>query len=206
MPSESSPFVALKETERRTRRRLIVDAAERVFARKPFERVSMREIAVEAGISVSSIYRYFPDQQSLFAEAFTLGTREIIERADRRIGAGRIAGLRDFARLYVDFLIENDRYFRMMTHFMLDGRIAGPPLEKLNRAARSVLDQFDRVMARRGGQDDDRRLTAHAFFAALNGVLISFRQYPGRTPEDVRAHMEKLADLLANRFEDRAGG
>ncbi len=201
MPREASPFAALKEQERQNRQQIIVDAAERVYAKKPFEQVSMREIALEAGISVSSIYRYFPDQQSLFAEAFTLGTREIIDRVERQIAAGRIAGLRDFARLYVDFLLENDHYFRMMTHFMLSGQLSGPPLEKLNQAARAILDQFDRIFARIGG--GDTRLSSHAFFAALNGILISFRQYPGRSPDDVRRHMDALADLLSARFEQR---
>lgn len=205
MPDGPSTFTALRKEERRARRRLIVDAAERVYGKKPFEQVSMREIATEAGISVSSIYRYFPDQQSLFAEAFTLGTREIIARAGRLIAEGRIAGLGDFARLYVAFLLENEHYFRMMTHFMLDGQLSGRPLEKLNQAARSVLDQFDRVLPR-SGANGGPRLVAHAFFAALNGILISFRKYPGRSPEDVRRHMEALADLLADRFEGNGNG
>ncbi|MDD2604068.1 MAG: TetR/AcrR family transcriptional regulator [Desulfobacterales bacterium] len=202
MSTEPSPFALLKEQERQTRQRLIVEAAERVFAQKPFEQVSMREIASEAGISPSSIYRYFPDQQSLFAEAFAIGTQEIISRVDARIAGGQIGSLRDLARLYVDFLLENDHYFRMMTHFMLDGRLEGQPLERLNQAARAILELFERLLS---GTGADAHLSAHAFFAALNGILISFRQYPGRSPEAVRRHMQTLADLLARRFEESTG-
>jgi AcrR family transcriptional regulator len=204
MSTEPSAFALLKEQERQARQRLIVEAAERVFAQKPFEQVSMREIAGEAGISPSSIYRYFPDQQSLFAEAFAIGTQEIISRVDARIAAGQITSLRDLARLYVDFLLENDHYFRMMTHFMLDGRLEGQPLERLNQAARAILEMFARILAA-SGNPADSRLSSHAFFAALNGILISFRQYPGRSPEAVRRHMQTLADLLARRFETPAG-
>ncbi|MBI9077457.1 MAG: TetR/AcrR family transcriptional regulator [Desulfatibacillum sp.] len=200
MPKQRTTFATLKEDERKARQRVIVDAAERVFGKKPFEQVSMREVAREAGIAVSSIYRYFPDQQSLFVEAFVLGTREIINRVDQRIAAGRISNLSDFVLIYIDFLIEHDHHFRMMTHFMLDGQLSGPLLEKLNEAARSILEQFDKIIAG-DSKPEQTRLHSHALFAALNGILISFRNYPGRKPEEVRRHMEKLAGLAAHMCE-----
>jgi AcrR family transcriptional regulator len=201
MPQQHQTFADLKTQERKTRQRIIIEAAERVYGKMPFEEVNMRAIAKEAAISVSSIYRYFPDQQSLFVEAFILGTREIIARVEDHIARGEISGLKDFARMYMDFLLEHDHYFRMMTHFMLNGRLAGRPLEKLNQAARAILDQFDRVFAQ-NGIDGSTRLYSHAFFAALNGILISFGKYPGRDPADVRRHMRKLADIVADMLEN----
>ena len=200
MPKKHATFASLKEEERKARQRVIVDAAERVFGKKPFEQVSMREIAQEAGIAASSIYRYFPDQQSLFVEAFVQGTKEIINRVDQRIASGKISSLSDFVLIYIDFLIEHDHHFRMMTHFMLGGQLSGPLLEKLNTAARSILEQFDRIIAG-DAKPEQTRLHSHALFAALNGILISFRNYPGRDPEDVRRHMEKLAKLAASMCE-----
>ncbi|MCB2184961.1 MAG: TetR/AcrR family transcriptional regulator [Deltaproteobacteria bacterium] len=200
MAKPQKTFASLKEDERKARQGVIVDAAERVFGRKPFEEVSMRDIAQEAGISVSSIYRYFPDQQSLFVEAFVLGTQEIIARVKRRIASGQISNLADFALIYLDFLLEHDHYFRMMTHFMLDGQLAGPPLAKLNQAGRAILEQFGQLMAGEARSEHTRR-HAHTLFAALNGILISFRNYPGRDPAEVRSHMEKLARLAADMCE-----
>ena len=196
MPEIPQTFAGLKEQERKTRKRIIVDAVERIYSRKAFDKVSMREIAAEAGIAVSSIYRYFPDQQSLFVEAFIRGTNEIIRLADDHIRNGKIQNLSDFARIYVDFLIANDHYFCMMTHFMIDGGLSGKPIERLNKAARSVLDQFERVL-KNSGINIDARLYSHVLFASLNGILISFRNYPGREPEDVKRHMERLAEMAA---------
>ena len=67
---KKNTFADLKANEKKARQDVIIDAAERVFAVKPFSKVSIRDIAREAGISHASIYRYFPDQQSLFVEAF----------------------------------------------------------------------------------------------------------------------------------------
>ena len=200
MPKQNKTFASLKEEERKARQKVIVDAAERVFGRKPFEQVSMRDIAREAGIAVSSIYRYFPDQQSLFVEAFVLGSREIIARVERQIASGKLSSLSDFALMYIDFLLEHDHHFRMMTHFMLGGDLSGELLEKLNQAARSILEQFDRLIAGDSSNEWTRQ-HAHALFAALNGILISFRNYPGRKQEEVRRHMEKLAGLAASMCE-----
>ena len=80
-------FKTLKEHEKETRRDVIKNAAERVFAKKPFDEVTIRDVAREAGISHSLIYRYFPDQQSLFVEACFRGRREnrrVHQQAHRR--------------------------------------------------------------------------------------------------------------------------
>jgi AcrR family transcriptional regulator len=74
---ENATFADLKSEAKLARRELIVEAAERVFAVKPFHKVSIRDIAQEAGISHALIYRYFPDQQSIFVEAFIRGAEEI---------------------------------------------------------------------------------------------------------------------------------
>jgi len=46
------------------------------------------------------------------------------------------------------------------------------------------------------------RLLSHAYFAALNGVLITFRNYPGRTTKAVRQHMLNVARVIAQSFSN----
>ncbi len=48
-------FSELKKQEWNSRKNLIMDAAQRVFAVKTFDKVNMRDIAKEAGISAGSI-------------------------------------------------------------------------------------------------------------------------------------------------------
>jgi len=55
-----STLTKLRERERQARRNLIIDAAIKLFAAKPFKQVGMRDIAAEAGLSPASIYRIFP--------------------------------------------------------------------------------------------------------------------------------------------------
>ena len=56
--------------------------------------------------------------------------------------------------------------------------------------------KFDKMFQKMDKPEPVRPLS-HAFFAALNGVLITFRNYPGRSAKAVRQHMLKIAGIIA---------
>lgn len=198
---QKKTFSHLKSEAKLARQELIIEAAERVFAVKPFNKINIRDIAKEAGISHASIYRYFPDQQSLFVEAFLQGANEITLTLEGLIEGTKTPDVIKISDAYITYLMDNDQYFRMMTHFMLDGSLSPEKIEKLNTAERQIFDQFDRLF-RKMKSPEPVRLLSHAFFAALNGVLITFRNYPGRTNKAVRQHMLNIARVIARSFSD----
>ncbi len=51
------------------KRAAILDAAKRMFVTHGFERVSMDQIAAEAGVSKLTVYSHFGDKESLFGDA-----------------------------------------------------------------------------------------------------------------------------------------
>jgi AcrR family transcriptional regulator len=194
-------FSHLKNEAKLARQEVIIEAAERVFAVKPFNKVSIRDIAGEAGISHASIYRYFPDQQSLFVEAFLHGAKEIGITLEGLIENTKTPDIIKISDAYITYLMDNDQYFRMMTHFMLDGSLSAEKIDKLNAAERRIFDQFDRLF-QKINKPEPVRLLSHAYFAALNGVLITFRNYPGRTTKAVRQHMLNVARVIAQSFSN----
>ncbi len=198
---QNKTFTHLKDEAKLARQEVIIDAAQRVFAVKPFNKVSIRDIAKEAGISHASIYRYFPDQQSLFVEAFLRGAKEIGITLEGLIENAKTPDIVKISDAYITYLMDNDQYFRMMTHFMLDGSLSAEKIEKLNTAERRIFDQFDRLF-RKMNKPESVRLLSHALFAALNGVLITFRNYPGRPPKAVRQHMLNIARVIARSFSN----
>lgn len=200
MPDAHSTLGKLRQAERETRRNLIIDAAIRLFARSPVAQVGMRDIASEAGISAASIYRYFSDRDDLFVEAF-LRESQVIEQGVRGIiGKRETFSIEQVAVRFVDYLLEHDTFFQMMTHFMIDGKIGATSIQRFNATERRLLTAFD-DMFRACGAGGNVRLVSHAFFASLNGILITFRNYPGRDPQDSRAHMFRLAKIVARVFE-----
>ncbi len=191
--------VGRRQQNRAATRNTIVDAAERVFASKPFSKVSMRDIAKEAGISPALIYRHFPDQQHLFVEAFLRGTKHLLDQFAEHIAQSRKPRLEEAADIFISYLTENEQYFKMMTHFMLEGTVHEGLLETLNAIERSMLDRFD-MLFRKAGAKENVRLISHCFFAALNGVLITFRRHPGRSDDEVDRHMHRIGHIMARMF------
>lgn len=53
-----------------TRRRQIIDAAYRCFARKGFHQATMRDIYAEAGLSPGAIYHYFKSKEEIIEASF----------------------------------------------------------------------------------------------------------------------------------------
>jgi len=198
---QNNTFIIMKKQERKARQDAIISAAERVFSNRPFAEVSIRDIAKEAGISHASIYRYFPDQQTLFVEAFLKGAENIIQFLDALVNGSKTVSIEKVTDEFLNYLIENDQYFRMMTHFMLDGSLSGDLVERLNTSERLFLDQMDKLFIKMNVKGNIRMLS-HAYFAAMNGVLITFRNYPGRSREDVIIHMKKLGQIIASKFKE----
>lgn len=199
--ADKSTLKKLKENEREVRRQLIIDAAINLFAQKPFNQVSMRDIASEAGISAASIYRYFNDRDELFVEAFFRKGREIGESLENHIKASEQGSLENIATAYVDYLLDNDDFFQMMTHFMLEGGINENYLETFNSAIEHyLLRNFDDIF-NKIGVTNNVRLISHTFFAYLNGIMITFRKYPGRSDQEIRRHIHRLATIMAGIYK-----
>ena len=164
----------LKQQERQLREDLIIDAARAVFGTKTYDQVSMNEIAKAAGIAKSSIYTYFPNQEALFVETAFRDTEQFIASLQRRVQQAEGLSLKTFIDDYLDYNVENDAHWRMITHFALHGNIGEASAQKLNRLSIEVMDLLETVLEKIGCREDNR-LLAHTLFAALSGIMISFR-------------------------------
>jgi AcrR family transcriptional regulator len=56
----------LREDRSERCRRLVLDAALRLFSRHGYGATSVRQIAEEAGVSVGAVYHHFPDKETMF--------------------------------------------------------------------------------------------------------------------------------------------
>jgi AcrR family transcriptional regulator len=195
-------FNHLKRKERDERRGLILEAARELFARKDFLKVSVREIAKAAGVSVGTIYNYYADLDELFLDIFLKSAEEIIQILDRENKEGS-SSLEELCKIYISYLNKNMTFYQMMGHFMLGGELSSEPTEKLNNIMRLLMDRIEGSVRAMGIQKDTR-MVSHALFSALNGIMISYARYPGRNTEEIRTHTMKLAGLIANIFEEKS--
>lgn len=201
--TNSKTLAQLKDDERNARKELILRAAVNLFSTHRISQVSMRDIAKEAGISVALIYRYFDDQDSLFLAILYKKSEEMIEKVHQSLTSSSQSAPEAVGKEFVNYLLDNDLFFQMMTYFMLDRNYNSKVVERLNEMVRKIMRIFDDVFKEAGEEEQKNiRKYCHTFFAALNGIMITFYNYPGRTEEETRNYIESLAAVLGNQFKN----
>ena len=88
MPKNSPPRAAARRTPRQQRARhtveAVLDAATRIMKREGVDAVTTNRVAEVAGVSVGSIYQYFPDKRAIFLALHDWHAEEmgrLVERA-----------------------------------------------------------------------------------------------------------------------------
>ena len=93
------------------RRELILSAARHAFASRPYEEVSLVEVAAEAQASEALVHKYFAGKAGLYAEVLRLAADDLTERtrrADDALPEGSSARdrVRTSVLTYLDFIAE----------------------------------------------------------------------------------------------------
>jgi len=91
-----------KIVDHERRRHEIIEAVWSLIARKGFNAVTMRELAVEAGYANGALARYFPDKEAILRAAFQRAFDETNVRA--RAAIGNREGLDAFRRLCLEIM------------------------------------------------------------------------------------------------------
>ena len=140
------------------RRELILSAARRAFASRPYAEVSLVEVAAEAQASEALVHKYFAGKAGLYAEVLRRAADELTERtrgADDALPEGSSA--RDRVRTsiltYLDFIAERSPGW--MAYQILAGHEPGEAAQ-VRQAAReaAVAALSDVVGGGRGHRDD----------------------------------------------------
>ncbi len=196
--SEQSTFESMRSDEREARRQVIIEAAINILNQRPFVDVGVRDIALQAGVSAASIYRYFPGLNDLLVEALTHQIAKIVNEFEKRMTESPL-DIEGFSEIVVDYLMDNEATFQMMSYLMVIGQMDAAVLEKFNVTQKQYLRMFARVLEH-AGIKGDLRIFSQAFFASLAGVAMTYRNFPGRNKEEIREHMKRLAKIIASLF------
>ncbi|MBN2283706.1 MAG: TetR/AcrR family transcriptional regulator [Deltaproteobacteria bacterium] len=199
---QPTDFPMLKEQERENRRNLIIDAAERVFSAKPFEQVTMRNIAMEVGITPTAIYRYFADKQALYAESYVRSNNRLLEKLVKVFEHSSDLNLEKIATITVDHFLGEEQNLKMRAHFMIDDMLNDNLLGKLSENTKYFVDTIEQHF-RKFSSDPEVRILALTFFAALNGVLLTYRKSPGKSRAEIVKNIRKEAQIVSEIFTKR---
>jgi AcrR family transcriptional regulator len=198
----SMNFSKLKEIERENKKDLIVDAAEKIFTDMPFDKVTMRHIAKEVGITATAIYRYFSDKQSLFAEIYARSNNRLLSKIKKIIDSSQDFSLEDVTLTIIEhYLLElEEQNLKMRTHLLIDDTLNEEVLNIVTDSFREVLVEIVKYFSR-FNPNSDTRLLARMYIASLIGYLITFKNYPSNNQEEAIRQMKKFGKKLSSMFK-----
>jgi AcrR family transcriptional regulator len=87
-------------TRQAARRQRLLDAALELLEARPYERISVREVAESASVALATLYHYFPSKEHLFGEALVQWASTLRSDVTRR----PLRGTTPAARLEEAFL------------------------------------------------------------------------------------------------------
>ena len=140
------------------RRELILSAARRAFASRPYEEVSLAEVAQEAQASEALVHKYFAGKAGLYAQVLQHAADELAERtrrADDALPEGSSARDRVRASVltYLDFIAERSPGW--MAYQILAGHEPGEAARVRQEAREAAVRALAEVVGGSRGHRDD---------------------------------------------------
>jgi AcrR family transcriptional regulator len=164
----------LTDTDVADFRERLCAAAERLFAQRGPDAVTMRQLAAELGVSPMTPYRYFKDKDDILAavraNAFTRFAEALEQARDARSEArakGHAVG-----EAYVTFALEHPHAYKLM--FDLDQPNVGkyPELAAAGRRAHATMTGYVEDAIAAGVMSGDPEQIGMMFWAAVHGAVV----------------------------------
>ena len=149
----------------------LCDAAERLFAERGTDAVTMRELASAVGVSPMTPYGYFKDKDAILAavraRAFDRHAAALEEAYDT---APPDPAARSYASgvAYVRFALEHPEAYKLMFDTKQPGASAYPDLVRASERSRATMTRHVRGLDQSGDVD----FVGHLYWAALHGPLM----------------------------------
>jgi AcrR family transcriptional regulator len=197
----------IKATRRRRGepRRLLLESARELFSRQGYATTSTREIADNAGVSETLMFRYFGSKAGLFREALVLPFIEYIETLNSKWQSGELADLGDeaFTRQLVGDLFDLFRENRGLVVMLWAADGQSPK----DLAATGVyeIEKELQVLAKLGAAETLRRrrhpisrhdLATRSMLAMVAGMAVFGKAFYGKRPPSRNAIVEELTQAV----------
>ena len=195
--TEALVEMSRKDMERKQRRQILMDAAEKVFGRKPFDEATMQEVAAEAQIGMQGLYEHFPSKQDLYEQIILQRAEELSGRGDEALDSSTDAmeALHRLARAYADLFRERPMFLPMFAmekiryDWNIESRFTARIHEVYERERGRVADLIARLRDAGKLRQLPVEFMTHLCMDALNASLWYHHRY--ETDEEVDTCVER---------------
>lgn len=164
----------LTETDVADFRERLCAAAERLFAERGPDAVTMRQLASELGVSPMTPYRYFQDKNDILAAVRANGFNRFAEALEQARAAGANPRAKGAAvgEAYVNFALEHPHTYKLMFDLNQPDEGEYPELVEAGRRARETMSAYVKDLIADGVMAGDPEQIGLMFWAACHGAVV----------------------------------
>jgi AcrR family transcriptional regulator len=150
----------------------IVESAARIFDEAGYPSTTTNEIAAEAGVSIGSLYQYFPNKDAILVEIARRHVTSSLAALDELFKCfGAHMPLDQLIAGVINVLIDQHEYDRL--HLLIAHRAPRSPEldEELERAQQHLVAVTERLLEQHAPTGRDRLLAAQLVVAVLHAAI-----------------------------------
>ena len=196
----------LSESDVADFRERLCDAAEKLFAEKGPDAVTMRQLAAELGVSPMTPYRYFTDKEDILAAVRTNGFNrfaEALETALAHTQGSAKAKSSAVGEAYLNFAFEHPQTYRLMFDLNQPHEQDYPELVAAASRANAMRSAYIKGLVEAGVMEGDPEEIGRMYWAATHGAVTL--ELAGKLPKGMaRIINRQLGHTLAKGLQPGA--
>jgi len=183
------------------KRRLLLDAAVRVFARKGYHAARVGDIAEEAGVAYGLLYHYFSSKEEVLRDVFRETWRALIATIENveRAGDSAREQLRKVAEILLRSWQREPDLVRVLVLEVTRSQLLAGEMDEIVASFSAIQSIVERGQADGSIRSDlDARLASYVFYGAIDELLTGW--VLGRLPdseEDVARAERTVVEIVA---------
>ena len=189
----------LSESDVADFRERLCEAAEKLFAEKGPDAVTMRQLASELGVSPMTPYRYFTDKEDILAAVRTNGFNrfaEALETALTKTQGSAKAKSTAVGEAYLDFAFAHPQTYKLMFDLNQPHEKDYPDLVAAAARANAMQSAYIRGLVTSGFMEGDPNEIGLMYWAATHGAVTL--ELAGKLPKGTaRTLCRQLGHTLA---------
>ena len=189
----------LSESDVADFRERLCDAAEKLFAEKGPDAVTMRQLAAELGVSPMTPYRYFTDKEDILAAVRTNGFNrfaEALETALAHTQGSAKAKSSAVGEAYLNFAFEHPQTYKLMFDLNQPHEQDYPELVAAASRANAMRSAYIKGLVEAGVMEGDPEEIGRMYWAATHGAVTL--ELAGKLPKGMaRTLNRQLGHALA---------
>ena len=189
-------------TAQADKRRLILDAATKVFAERGYHACRVGDIAAEAGVAYGLLYHYFESKEEVLHTVFRETWTQLVETIEEIEAAGGTS--RDQVRRVAAVVLGSWKANPDLIRLLVREVARGPQLEREIEEIRLAFDALERIVERGIASGEFRpglepRTAGWALYGALEEVLTGWVMgRPPQSEEEVAAAVRTVVTIICD--------